>query len=875
MNILFLNHKVENCGVYQYGLRVINILKKSIKNNYNYYEIDNLNEYKTIIYNFKPQAIIYNFHSATMGWLNSNNIQKNILNIGIPHESETNFFDYIFSIDPDEIEINNVFSIPRPIYENIQDIFNNYKIKNDSIENFINYNEGPEIPIFGSFGFGFQNKGFDKIIDIINQNYEKAIIKLVITSAHFDPDKDINYKIINDLCNSKNYNPNIKLLIYNKFLTNEEVLLFLYSNSANIFLYDIMNGRGISSVIDYAISVNKPILISDSYMFRHIYSDDICLYKTNIKDAIENSNRILPGLLIKYSNINLINKIDNIIDNKINIIEENKIFGYKFTAYYHCNNNTKDGNVTEKVNKLFNNYINYNQDKLIVCNDLFFDSCVNQFKYLFININITYDSIIELKINENSELIWNNILNEINNHKNQISIKQDNINNIIEVSIGEITDKYSILELKTKYILDDNKLKEIQKEINILEEFVSKIKYSYFYKLLLYINEQIWIDTDVIKTLSINNKEYNNIYLFAEISNRIFENNQRRFRLKNYFNIIDNSNIKEQKSYTENNCYLEINSELEIYNKIPEINYLCISFDTIYIDSTYQPSISNIFKNPNIIFINSETQSYNITNNINIESYTIKNSIRENYEFIPIIYLATGKLGDFLNQLSVVAENYYESGRKGILYICETSEFHDSNFTFGLEKTYQDTYNVIKNLNYIYDYKLYNNEEYDINLSKWRHNMNITNWYEIYKSNYNIEWGKNKWLNGSYDSKWSNKIIINVTPYRFLSENCILRLKEIINNNNINDFIFISNEKEHYDYFILNLNIKIEYYQPNNFDEIVTIINSCKIGFLGYSSMAVIANALHKNHIIIGQFNADFILNNLKGICPHVIDILV
>lgn len=103
-------------------------------------------------------------------------------------------------------------------------------------------------------------------------------------------------------------------MITNEFFSNEEILLFLSSNDTNIFLYDHMYGRGISSVIDYAISAKKPFVISDSYMFRHIYSDNICVYKTNIHEAIINSKNILDSLLNKYSNENLINKIDSIID---------------------------------------------------------------------------------------------------------------------------------------------------------------------------------------------------------------------------------------------------------------------------------------------------------------------------------------------------------------------------------------------------------------------------------------------------------------------------------------------------------------------------------------------------------------------------------
>ena len=315
MKILFLNHTIQSCGVYQYGLRISNILKKSEKNTYIYVEIEDYSSYLNAITRYEPNLIIYNYHGDTMPWLNSNNIQRTVKNIGIPHESDPYKFDIILSIDPNENEIDNIFNIPRPIYENVDEITNTYKISDKNVEDFINYNEGLDIPIFGSFGFGFACKGFDKIVSIINSQYDKAIIKLLITYPHFDDNRDSNNNYVTQLCNSINLKPNIKLIISHHFFSNEEILLFLKSNTCNIFLYDKMFGRGTSSVIDYAISVNRPIIISDSYMFRHIYSDNICVYKTDIISAIENSKMILPTFLDKYSNINLINKVDRIIDN--------------------------------------------------------------------------------------------------------------------------------------------------------------------------------------------------------------------------------------------------------------------------------------------------------------------------------------------------------------------------------------------------------------------------------------------------------------------------------------------------------------------------------------------------------------------------------
>ncbi len=77
-----------------------------------------------------------------------------------------------------------------------------------------------------------------------------------------------------------------------------------------------MNGRGLSSVIDYAISVKKPIGISNSNMFRHIYSDEICLYKNSIQYCIDNekSKKHCEALFLLNSNEKLIEKIDSIVN---------------------------------------------------------------------------------------------------------------------------------------------------------------------------------------------------------------------------------------------------------------------------------------------------------------------------------------------------------------------------------------------------------------------------------------------------------------------------------------------------------------------------------------------------------------------------------
>jgi hypothetical protein len=272
MRVLFLNHKQSRCGVYSYGIRLYNIWKKSSENIITYQEVSSIEEYNNIIFDF--DTIIYNYHCMTMGWLSSDNINNNIKSIGIWHEGPIDIsFTRIIDVST---------TIPRPIFENIPDSIEN---TNEEIINFLNYSNG-DIPIIGSFGFGFNSKGFDKIITNVCNTFDNAIIKLIITISEFgDRDGSIAQQI-NDTCYNLITKSGIELKIINNYLSDNDILYFLNKNDINVFLYNEENNRGLSSVIDFAYSVDRPICISNSYMFRHIYSDNISIQNKSIKECI-------------------------------------------------------------------------------------------------------------------------------------------------------------------------------------------------------------------------------------------------------------------------------------------------------------------------------------------------------------------------------------------------------------------------------------------------------------------------------------------------------------------------------------------------------------------------------------------------------------
>ena len=81
---------------------------------------------------------------------------------------------------------------------------------------------------------------------------------------------------------------------------------------------------------------------------------------------------------------------------------------------------------------------------------------------------------------------------------------------------------------------------------------------------------------------------------------------------------------------------------------------------------------------------------------------------------------------------------------------------------------------------------------------------------------------------------------------------------------------------EHYTYFCEKTGLQIYYYKPINFEETVVIINSCKLGFFGFSACSTIANALNKENYMISDDNmTNYILNNIKSRHLFILDILV
>ena len=123
---------------------------------------------------------------------------------------------------------------------------------------------------------------------------------------------------------------------------------------------------------------------------------------------------------------------------------------------------------------------------------------------------------------------------------------------IIEVSIGELLDKISILEIKLQKIKNPEKLRFIKDEYSILkDQLEKKIKSSgelnELYKSLKKINSKLWVIEDE-KRLCEKEKEFDE--KFIKLSREVHFLNDDRAKIKLEINNLTNSKIKEIKEYT-------------------------------------------------------------------------------------------------------------------------------------------------------------------------------------------------------------------------------------------------------------------------------------------------------------------------------------
>lgn len=299
--VLIINSTVRQCGVYNFGKRFYELASNIETANIVYREVNSLQQLIIFKTQLRPDIIIYNWHRGTMGWLTEDAIRKdrNSQHWFIFHEEfiRTSYDKYLFFGAYDmknRVPREKSVLLPRPLME--------YKGEYPS----------NKILTIGTFGFPFWQKGLHTLVEWVNKNIDKATLNFLTPKNGFVDASGAQSDAVLAECKRLNTNPNIQLNIYKDFRDEQDVLRFLAGNDINVFMYT-ENGEGISSVIDFALSVKRPIAITPCNMFRHIFSAEIIL-KDDLRKILNNGTRPLQKYYEMWKPENFIKELEQTIN---------------------------------------------------------------------------------------------------------------------------------------------------------------------------------------------------------------------------------------------------------------------------------------------------------------------------------------------------------------------------------------------------------------------------------------------------------------------------------------------------------------------------------------------------------------------------------
>jgi len=124
----------------------------------------------------------------------------------------------------------------------------------------------------------------------------------------------------------------------------------------------------------------------------------------------------------------------------------------------------------------------------------------------------------------------------------------------INISVGELIDKITILQIKKEKIANLEKVKKVSYELELLEHSLNSFETSKTDELknlmteLKKINQKLWKIEDDIRLLEKNKKFDDNFIMLAR---SVYITNDERFEVKNKINKLFSSEIEEVKSYEQ------------------------------------------------------------------------------------------------------------------------------------------------------------------------------------------------------------------------------------------------------------------------------------------------------------------------------------
>lgn len=260
--VLVVNHASQRCGIHEYGRNLADALSSSRSLTVHYCECDDAETLKTSVDRVRPNLLLLNYNPGTMPWFTA---EVSSRYAGLPRVELRHEFAQDVDVPDDPRFSHHILPDPTLDLEGPR-LFSCGRY----VPYFTMRTPAPRIPTIGSFGFGTPNKGFDELILRVQHEFDEAIIRLNIPwNDVVDPEGRMAHATV-ERCRRLLFKDSIHLSITHDFLDREGILDWLSANTLNAFFYNGPSMLGISSVVDYALAVDRPLAVTMNPMFRHL-----------------------------------------------------------------------------------------------------------------------------------------------------------------------------------------------------------------------------------------------------------------------------------------------------------------------------------------------------------------------------------------------------------------------------------------------------------------------------------------------------------------------------------------------------------------------------------------------------------------------------
>lgn len=281
---LFVNAPRANCSIYESGRMIYDCLVLSRRFRLDYIEIDEYSRDISNLFDFYA----FNYHHVRMSWLDTTCIRR-LPGLKLTFVLETlpndpfvlcpsQDFDVYCALDPTmALSDSRVYGFPRPL---------------EASAGVPPYRE-TAVPTIGTFGFATIGKGFDHVVEAVNNEFDSAVVRINIPASTFAATRRSLFAkkdyatYLSELC-ERTAKKGVDVVVTHEYLSKSDLIAWCAANTLNCFLYD-RNMPGLSATTDQAIVSGRPLAVSGNQTFRHIHKFITPYPARSLKESIASS----------------------------------------------------------------------------------------------------------------------------------------------------------------------------------------------------------------------------------------------------------------------------------------------------------------------------------------------------------------------------------------------------------------------------------------------------------------------------------------------------------------------------------------------------------------------------------------------------------